>query len=273
VTTQRAFIGFALVSLLNGCSLLFDVDNLTEGADAGGNADARVVDSAPEVVERASDATSESSRDAASDSSSDSAASDTALDRAAADSGALDSTLEGSGRNDGGSEASTDADAQSEGGRPKCGSKMLMPTTAAASTVLSPNVAAYAIDGLLTTRWETASADPQWIDVDFGAPVFIGEVDVLWEAACAKDYDLEVSMDGTTWTTIPNGTVTGNTLAANPPADNPIPPTDWTKAVVTKPLAAVGRYVRIDGTMRCTAYGYSFWEMRAYGDDNANCVP
>ena len=186
---------------------------------------------------------------------------------------ALDSSPEGSGPSEGGMQGATGADARPDGSGRKCGSNLLAPITAAASTVTSPNVAAYAIDGMLSTRWESAEADPQWLDVDFGAPVFIGEVDVLWEAACAASYDLEVSMDGTTWTTIPNGTITGNTLAANPPADTPIPPTDWTNAVATKPLAAVGRYLRIDGTIRCTPYGYSIWEMRAYGDGDANCVP
>jgi hypothetical protein len=34
-----------------------------------------------------------------------------------------------------------------------------------------------------------------------------------------------------------------------------------------------GRYLRVNGTMRCTVYGYSIWEMRAYGDANANCEP
>jgi hypothetical protein len=150
---------------------------------------------------------------------------------------------------------------------------MLAPTLAVASTIVSPNLAANAIDGMLTTRWESAQTDPQWIDVDFGVPVFIREVDVLWEAACAKNYDLEVSADAATWTTIPNGTITGNTLAANAPANPPTPPTDWTKAVVTKSLAAVGRYLRIHGTVRCTVYGYSVWEIRAYGDADANCAP
>jgi hypothetical protein len=114
--------------------------------------------------------------------------------------------------------------------------------------------------------------DPQWIDLDFGAPVFISEVDVLWEASCAKNYDLDISNDGLTWTTIPNGTVVGNTLAGNVQADGKTP-TDWTNAVVTKPLSAVGRYLRVNGTVRCTVYGYSIWEMRAYGDTNASCTP
>jgi hypothetical protein len=173
-----------------------------------------------------------------------------------------------------GTETSVALDASAEAEEPRCGSRILAPKMAVASSVIAPNVAANAIDGLLTTRWESVDAvDPQRIGVDFGAPVFIDEVDVLWEAACAKNYDLEVSMDATTWTTVPNGNVTGNTLAANVPGDPPVAPTDWSAAVVTKPLAAVGRYLRINGTMRCTAYGYSIWELRAYGDENANCTP
>jgi hypothetical protein len=175
---------------------------------------------------------------------------------------------------DAGLDASIAVDGPSEAEEPKCGSRILAPTMAVASTEIAPNVASSAIDGLLMTRWESVDAvDPQWLDVDFGVPVFIDEVDILWEAACAKDYDLEVSMDEATWTSVPNGSVTENTLAANPPGDPPVPPTDWSAAVVTKPLAAVGRYLRITGTMRCTIYGYSIWEMRAYGDRNASCSP
>ena len=173
-----------------------------------------------------------------------------------------------------GTEASEGGDVQPEAAEPPCGSNLLSPRMAVASTAIAPNEAANAIDGLLTTRWESVDAvDPQSIDLDFGAPVFIDEVDVLWEAACGKDYDFEVSMDGTTWTPVPNGSITGNILAANAPGDPPTPPTDWSAAVVTKPLAAVGRYLRLDGTVRCTVYGYSIWEMRAYGDENAGCTP
>jgi|HubBroStandDraft_1064217.scaffolds.fasta_scaffold12176_5 hypothetical protein len=166
------------------------------------------------------------------------------------------------------------SDAPFEGGRGTCASNLLTPVMATASSATAPNVAGYAIDGLLTTRWESVDGvDPQWLIVDFGALAFVDEVDVLWEAACASDYTLDVSMDGMTWMTIPNGTVTGNTQAANMPGDPPTPPTDWSAAVVSKNLHAVGRYLRVDGTTRCTVYGYSIWEMRAYGDDDIACTP
>jgi len=106
--------------------------------------------------------------------------------------------------------------------------------------------------------------DPQWIYLDFGAPVFIGEVQILWNA-CAADYDIDVSEDAATWTVV--SSVVGNTLeSAGIPAD-------WTGADDQMGLNAVGRYLRINGTARCTVYGYSIWEMRAYGDTNASCTP
>jgi hypothetical protein len=175
-----------------------------------------------------------------------------------------------------GSNSGAASGAPVEAGPPKCGHNFLTPTTATASSVSTTNtanVAPNAVDGMLSTRWESVQADPQWLDVDFGAPVFIGEVDILWEAACAKNYDLEISSNGTTWTTIPNGTISGNTTAASVVGANPTPPTDWSKAVVTKPLAASGRYLRMNGTVRCTTYGYSIWELRAYGDKDASCAP
>jgi hypothetical protein len=154
-----------------------------------------------------------------------------------------------------------------------CASNLLIPLAAVALSVNGGNVASNAIDGSLSTRWESAQAiDPEWIYVDFGVPVFIGEVDVLWESACAKNYDIDISNDATTWTVIPNGTIVGNTLAGNAIADG-MTPKDWTKAVVTKPLAAVGRYLRVNGTVRCSVYGYSIWEMRAYGDTKSSCAP
>jgi len=238
-------------------------------------------DGSPAAVEGGSSGSSQPPGDATasdmldgSQTPSDDAASESTVEGPGPDATAVDSSPEGAGPpRDAGLDSSTGGDAQPDASRPKCGSGILAPMTAVASSVTSPNVAAFATDGLLTTRWESLWADPQTIDVDFGAPVFIGEVDVLWEAACAKNYDLEVSMDGAAWTTIPNGTISGNTLAANAVANPPSPPTDWSKAVVTKPLSVVARRLRVHGTVRCTVYGYSIWEMRAYGDRNASCMP
>jgi chitinase len=102
--------------------------------------------------------------------------------------------------------------------------------------------------------------------VDFGAPAYVNEVDILWQTACATAYDIDLSNDATTWTTL-------RAVAGSPPAwQNP--PTGWTMDDVQTGLGGKGRYLRINGTARCLAeYGYSIWEMRAFGDTNAGCIP
>jgi chitinase len=128
-------------------------------------------------------------------------------------------------------------------------------------------LAAWAVDGNLTTRWGSAfMVDPQWIYADFGAPVFLSEVDILWQTACATAYEIQVSNDAMTWTTIKSITTAPPTWAN--------PPTGWTMDDVEKGLSGTGRYLRIYGTARALSmYGYSIWEMRAYGDTNASCTP
>jgi hypothetical protein len=138
----------------------------------------------------------------------------------------------------------------------------------------TPNAASNATDRNLTTRWEsTWGAGTQWVVADYGAPVFIARVQILWEWGCAANYDLQVSNDTMAWKTI--ATISGNTKVASPMGGAP-PPADWSQAVDSMGLKGVGRYLRVNMTQRCpadTAYGYSLWEMRSYGDTNATCMP
>jgi hypothetical protein len=97
------------------------------------------------------------------------------------------------------------------------------------------------------TRWSSAFSDPQWIYVDLGANYNISQVKITWETAYGRDYQIQVSTNGTTWTTIK--TITGNTSLVN----------DHTG------LNATGRYVRIYGTARGTQWGYSIFELEVYG--------
>jgi F5/8 type C domain len=107
-----------------------------------------------------------------------------------------------------------------------------------------------------TTRWESAVADPQWMQIDLGVSRFINRVRLDWETANAKDYTVQISSDGTNFTTIASKTAMA---AGNHRID------DLTG------LSGSGRYVRINGTARNTAYGYSIWEMDVYGDLNPSC--
>lgn len=106
----------------------------------------------------------------------------------------------------------------------------------------------YAVDGNTSTRWSaTMYVDPQWITVDLGASYNISRIKFVWEAAYAKDYLVQVSADNANWTTVK--TITGNTSVTN----------DHTG------LSATGRYVRMYGTARGSAYGYSIYELEVYG--------
>ena len=113
----------------------------------------------------------------------------------------------------------------------------------------------YAVDGNAGTRWSSAFSDPQWIVVDLGADYNINRVKLSWETAAGKDYLVQVSNDPNTW----NGalkTVTNNSTLTN----------DWTG------LNGHGRYLRIYGTARTTPYGYSLFELEAYGSPFAGAA-
>ena len=164
-------------------------------------------------------------------------------------------------------DAAGPSDAATEGSA-ACRSNVLAANAAVASTVLvSPTgIAAKAIDGNFTTRWGSVErVDPQWIYIDFGAPVFIDRVQIQWEVACAANYDLQISNDASNWT--PLRSILGNTQGSPSPSD-------WSTAADHPGLAGVGRYLRVYGTARCTTfYGYSIWEMRAFGDTDTTCHP
>jgi beta-glucosidase len=115
------------------------------------------------------------------------------------------------------------------------------------------NAPAAALDGRTTTRWSSLFSDPQWISVDLGGSASITGVVLNWEAAYASAYRIEVSGNGTTWTTV-YSTTTGR------------------GGVETLSLSATGRYVRMYGTARATGYGYSLWEFEVRGTVDTSTV-
>ncbi|QMU77100.1 family 16 glycosylhydrolase [Streptacidiphilus sp. PB12-B1b] len=103
-----------------------------------------------------------------------------------------------------------------------------------------------AVDGNTGTRWSSAFSDPQWLEVDLGSTQTICQVVLDWETAYATAFQLQVSNDGSTWTPIYSTTTgTGGTQTLN--------------------VSGSGRYLRMYGTARATQYGYSLWELRAFG--------
>jgi beta-glucanase (GH16 family) len=107
-----------------------------------------------------------------------------------------------------------------------------------------------AFDNDPASRWATSSTngwvDPGWISVDLGATAQISQVVLQWDPAYARAYQIQVSPDNVNWTSI-YSTTTGDGL----------------KDVIN--ATGTGRYVRMYGTARSSAYGYSLWEFSIYG--------
>jgi hypothetical protein len=113
-----------------------------------------------------------------------------------------------------------------------------------------------AIDGHAGTRWSSPFADPQWLEVDLGAPRHISSVVLSWEAASAADYTVQLSPDRVNWTTA--AVVSGAASGAR---------VDTVSNLATR----VGRYVRMHGTRRTSQWGYSLYELGVNGDADASC--
>ncbi|MHC3452701.1 discoidin domain-containing protein [Streptomyces prasinus] len=104
---------------------------------------------------------------------------------------------------------------------------------------------AKATDGRADTRWASDWSDPQWIRVDLGAATPIRKLQLVWDPAYAKSYEVQVSDDGATWRTV-HTTTSGN------------------GDIDTIDVAATARHVRLHLTARGTGWGYSLHEFGIY---------
>ena len=104
-----------------------------------------------------------------------------------------------------------------------------------------------ATDGNSESRWESEFVDNQFIAVDLGAVYEFDRVNLNWENAAAKTYDILVSVDGLTWT-----------LAANEAGGKP----GKYYEIFNSPAKA--RYVKLDCHTRTTQYGFSLREFEVY---------
>ena len=119
-------------------------------------------------------------------------------------------------------------------------------TATASSTENGGTPASAAVDGNTGTRWSSAFADPQWIQVDLGSSQAVCRIGLNWEAAYGRAFQLQLSDNGSTWNTVYSTTTsTGGNQAID--------------------VTGSGRYVRMNGTARATQYGYSLWELQVFG--------
>jgi hypothetical protein len=123
------------------------------------------------------------------------------------------------------------------------------PATASSYQPTGPNgpqLPAYAVDGNWGTRWASEWLATAWIQVDLGSVTAINHIELGWEAAYGRSYQILVSNDGTNWTQA-YATTSGD------------------GGFDEISLNASARYVRMNGTERATTFGYSLWEFGIYG--------
>lgn len=142
------------------------------------------------------------------------------------------------------------------GGATQVSETVLTPVAATSSSAERDDLGASAvIDGNENTRWSSGFSDDQFLTVDFGASVAINRVRIVWENAHATEYELQVSDDNRTWSTIKS--VQNSQGGAE----------DWSG------LSGTGRYLRMKGLKRSSQYGYSIFEIQAFSGAPASPPP
>lgn len=120
-----------------------------------------------------------------------------------------------------------------------------------ASTYTSSYVPANTVDGSLATRW-AGKGDGVWITYDLGAINTVNYVNIAWYQGTTRVYtfDLQVSSDASTWTTL----LTGQTTSG---ATNSLETYHFT--------ATNGRYVRVVGHKNTTDTYINITEIQIWG--------
>ena len=125
--------------------------------------------------------------------------------------------------------------------------------TVKASSVESPSFpATNVVDGDTTTRWSSGYSDGEYIYVDLGERKEFCGIRIRWEDAMGYDFVIQTSDDAITWETLVN--VKGNQ-----------------EHRTELPLEGAGRYIKMQGVKRGTAFGYSIFEMEVYGTTTGAC--
>jgi beta-glucosidase len=114
------------------------------------------------------------------------------------------------------------------------------------SSVLSTNTpGSAAVDGDPTTAWTSQASDPQWLAVDLGVIKDLSRVRLIWNTNYATSYEIQSSPDNTNWTDLYATTTGGG-------------------GVEDILVSGRTRYVRLLGTQRAGAGGYSLSEFDVF---------
>ncbi|ORY77854.1 hypothetical protein LY90DRAFT_665113 [Neocallimastix californiae] len=120
--------------------------------------------------------------------------------------------------------------------------------------------ASKAVDGDKTTRWASIELqpNPEWIEVDLGSVVKLNEVDILWEASFAKEFQIQLSFDGETYETVAKVKSDREVIL-----DKDVELEDYIQTSTTFNTKEA-RYVKIYCSKKGTLYGYSIYELEIY---------
>jgi hypothetical protein len=131
----------------------------------------------------------------------------------------------------------------------------------ATATAKSGNNPGEANDGNEGSRWWSATGTDeapmteeeehdQWWQVNLGQRRIFNTIQILWEGAWGKSFDIQISDDGAAWTTVKQ--IRDQNIAG------PFPYIQTIELDEKK----IAQYVRFQGIERGTGYAYSFWEFR-----------
>jgi RHS repeat-associated protein len=112
-----------------------------------------------------------------------------------------------------------------------------------------------AVDGNMSSRWGSNWSENEWLKVDIGNVFSVYKVICRWENGYGKDYKIQTSTDGSTWTdaaSITNAIKEDRTITFT---------------------AVQCRYVKMLGIHRGTDWGYSLWEFEVYGNSIPSAAP
>lgn len=89
---------------------------------------------------------------------------------------------------------------------------------ATASSFVSGRAPSSVTDGTSTSRWAVATTDrlrqDSWIQIDLGTPQAVAKVQLAWEVAAGREYLIQTSLDGTTWSDSARFRYTGDEITS-----------------------------------------------------------
>lgn len=133
-------------------------------------------------------------------------------------------------------------------------------SSVADSTSEAGNPVANVNDKDESTRWISQPADGATVTTDLGATYALNKVSILWAADTIKNYDIQVSANNTSWTTVASGTTNNSQKQL--------------VDITSFSGSATGRYFRIVAKDRWnTTWGNSIWEIGLYGNVSTASAP